>query len=213
MAPRIGDARAAILRRRAFFISSVTALVGCDPKPSAPPPSPEPVAIPPGGGELPEPSGKPGSGTRERPGKMPPLDVPAGINDAARRQFEHLARSIPELHARFDEIAKSLPSDCPIAEDRCAERWSALARALVEIEERMPQNPVCPGTSEGAKLYQARLDAHRAYLEDRRRATSLRLMEAIAPASDEGKRRWAAHMDKAKSAYPRVCLNYSCQDW
>ena len=172
------------------------------------------VTVDPGpSGTLPPPQGSAGTGNGDPKAKMPPLDTPSGINKQATERFGWLKEQVIRVHSQIDQVEKDLPRDCPIVDKACDARWQAIAKSLLQIEERAPRSPVCPGTSVGAKLYEKRVAEHQAYIAKRREDISAALRELVAPHGEAGKQAWEAHMTAARQAFPRVCLNYSCRDW
>lgn len=204
----MGDGqRGAILARRALFVSSALGAAACS-GPKAPPAvtSSTPVmSVPTGGGDatvFPVPSSAP-SMSPTGPTKLPPLAVPDDVSEAARPHFERLAAQIPAIHARLD--ASTPPRDCPIGKQACEARWRELAKAVVEIDDMVASlSPRCQGSSADAQRFDARLEAHRTVLRERRQTL-------VAAAADAA--RWAELYEQAEQAFPRVCLKYSCSDW
>ncbi|MCC6521127.1 MAG: hypothetical protein IT373_00565 [Polyangiaceae bacterium] len=206
--------RAAILRRRALFVTSALGALGCaGPRPThaegGSAPSGAVVSVPTASGESPlvaataSPSTSPSSPAPAPVGKLPPLDVPADVSDAARPYFEHLATAVPEVHAALDALP--VPRDCPIDKPACEAAWKELAAGLVELDERIGRlEPRCPGSSTDAQRFAQRLAAHRAHIAERRAA----LVAAVATTA-----RWVAMFEAAEQAVPRVCLKYACRDW
>ena len=198
------DSRAAILRRRAAFVSTALgALAGCPPSTTTPPaptvgvvsPSAAPLSIATNSSVDPVPKAP----------AMPSLDVPSDVSDAVQKHFERLARLVPPIHARLDALA--VPG-CAIDDASCADAWRALAKAVVEVRESVGKlAPLCEGASADAKRFYERLDAHRRFIDER----FGRLEARVAAAG--GAERWQEKLDEAEAAYPRVCLDYACSDW
>ncbi|MBI4952680.1 MAG: hypothetical protein HY908_11650 [Myxococcales bacterium] len=204
--------RAAILRRRALFVTSALGALGCG---GPRPPHPESgstasgavVSVPTASGESPlAPASASATTSSHAPapvGKLPPLDVPADVSEAARPYFEHLAAAVPDVHAALDGLP--VPRDCPIDKPACEAAWKELAEGLVELDERIRRlEPRCAGSSADARRFEERLAAHRAHIAERRAA----LVAAVATTA-----RWVAMFEAAEQAAPRVCLKYACRDW
>jgi hypothetical protein len=205
--------RETILARRAAFLGSALALLGC----ARPPPieEPEPVV------SVPEPPAEEARSLEELPGrdttsepeaKHPSLEIPEGISEAARRRFEHLAGTMREAYELLDRM--KVPSDCDLADAACDGRWRELADQLVLVGEKLKNlRPRCPGTSEHAKLYAARETEHREHSEALTREIEQEAERTLAPAGPAAQQRWELHRRQARLARPRVCLSFMCQDW
>ncbi len=144
---------------------------------------------------------------------MPSLETPVGVNKEAEKRFMWLRENVLRLHEKLDKAERDVPRDCPIVDAACDARWLSLAKNLLAIEEAMPKMPVCPGSSDGAKQYEARVKEHQSYANTRKEDISKAIQAQVGPLGDAGKARWEAHMSAARAAFPRVCLNYSCRDW
>lgn len=208
------QSRRAILERRALLLSSALAgLGGC--ARNTPPESPEavvtvPVQKEPAGGVPVE--GADGGTSKRRPvardGDMPPLDVPDGVTAEAKERFEQLAKVMTDAHDSIDEIEQAIPS-CDIA--GCESEWKALARKVFELDGLFRFFYVCPGSSESAKLYMARHEAHYKYYEERRAGMNAKLQAQL---PNEGQKlRWEALIDEVRMANPVPCLSFACMDW
>ena len=208
------SARAAILRRRAFFVgSALTALSGCPQPPSAEPNRNEPVVtvepasktatVPTGSGVVTRSSATPKT-------KLPSLETPDGVNASARTYYEDLARSVPLIHADLDSAEKTLAGICDITDSQCDARWLAFAKSMAAVDDAVGDlAPVCHGTSADAKAIDVRLAEHRAAISERKRQIMERVDALLQDAA--AKTKWTAHQEAA--AVPRPCLDYSCEDW
>lgn len=168
------------------------------------------ATVPTGGAQLPEPEGvatpAPSAPTR----KLPPLDVPSDVSEAARTHFESLAQDVPAIHAELDAAAEALSTPCPIDRAACDAHWKSIATQLAKADDALANlGPRCPGTSDDAKRFEERLVAHANVIRGRIESLERRSDEQIA--SEAAKRRWQEHRDAA--AIPRPCLRYACEDW
>lgn len=205
--------RAAILRRRAFFVgSALTALTGCpkqespqqekppvvgvDPASSASTPSPHPVSPPP---VPPEPAGK-----------MPSLAIPPDAKGVVRQEYERIANDVPRIHAELDGASQALGTICDITDPKCDAAWMKVAKHLAQAENLIfDLAPLCPATSVPGKAFEARLHEHQNHIDDRKKGLSQRIDALLN--SDKAKLAWKTH--KAKAAVPRPCLDYGCGEW
>ena len=215
------DDREAILRRRAFFVSSAltatlgpSVLAGCpQDQPTAPSAEPPTVLVPepiettaPTAAPPPTPSPAPPEPT----GDLPPLDVPDDVSAEARLHFENLARDVPPIHAHLAAASKLLATPCPIEDAACDAHWESIARHLAKAKDALSYlGPRCPGSSKDAKRFDARHAMHAAAI----RARIARVEERAASqlAGDPAQRRCESHQRAA--AVPRPCLKFACEDW
>lgn len=212
---RRADTKRAILERRAILLGSALAgLGGCD-RSGPPAASAEPVVTvpsetePAGGAPVDAPDG---GAPKRRPvavdGDMPPLDVPDGVTPEARERFETLARVMTEAHQSIREIEEAVPS-CGVSS--CDAEWKALAKKVYDLDGHFRFFYVCPGSSESAKLYMARHEAHYKYYEARRAAMDAKIRAELPTEGD--KLRWDAMIDEVRMANPVPCLSFACMDW
>ena len=203
--------------------SALTAFAGCTP--AAPPntagaePPPTPVATsapaePPDPATPPDPAEPPVTEQPlgETPTKgMPPLDVPDGVNKIARENYERLAKAVPALHADLDEVEKQVPT-CPATDDSCSAQWKKLAESLLTLDRSIGRlGPRCRGSSEDAKAFNQRLEAHQKVIGKRRQDIQKRLTSLIK--DDAGKAKWQQFQNEARQAHPVPCLRHACPDW
>lgn len=216
-----GANREAILRRRAFFVTSAIGALGCSPEQSSRPPpttaaptanevqvpaTPEPTASVDSDAPAPPPRATPDAGA------MPSLDVPPGVSEVAQGHYEDLARDVPRLHNELDGLEKLVPDACAIGEARCDAAWRKLADGLWQFQRELWRlGPRCGGSSEDAKAFGERLQAHRQHLEKRRDDIVARVQGQLAESSD--KQRWDKHQLEARKAAPQPCLKYACPEW
>jgi hypothetical protein len=204
--------RAAILRRRAFFVtsalSSLTGL-GCD-KDRAPAPVPSvDTTTPPTSVATATAAPSAASSATPPPQDMPSLDVPSGVNETATEHYRQLGVVVPRLHAELDAIEAEFRKFCEPATKACDGDWADLAKRLARFDdERRSMPPRCGGESDDAKAYMAHQRAHDELLGQRRKA----LDERVASWLDEaGRARWQASL--AAAAIPRPCLRFRCDPW
>lgn len=216
MAPRDED-KAAILRRRAALVSSALSALSCSP--GTPPqnaggavvavPEPAPDAAPPQG-DLPEPEPKPAVPTRR-----PPLSVPGDIGDGAREVFERSMEQARQVYDELDAVRAAIPESCDLVSDpACQERWREVAdRQLQAADTIRWLNPVCTGSSEDAKRWEARVREHLEYIAALRTELEEQIASALEPGGDAAAQRWEQIQSDARRARPQVCLSFACSDW
>lgn len=211
------DDKKAILRRRTFLVTSALAALGCTkaPQPTTEPEKPEQVVV------VPEAQEDAGATTEAPPaperdaavlGDMPPTDVPAGVGEIAKRNYETLYRVMKASHEHLNAIEKMLPS-CNILDASCEPKFAALATKFVAIEEELFSMRACNGTSAEAKAYREREAAHMKYLAERKQRAQDDIDKVLAPGGTAAKERWQKLMQQAEAANPRPCLRYACPDW
>jgi hypothetical protein len=209
-----GD-RAVLLRRRALFLgSTLAALGGCEKSGAPPETATGPVvAVPESAPAEPTPTDADAGGLPPRvdprppAGAMPSLEIPAGVGDVARRNYEALARRMTRAHALLDSIEERTPK-CAIA--GCEDDWVVIARNLFDLEDNFSRLYTCPGGSEQAKAFADRQAEHMAYYERRRKDVDSMLRGKL---GDAGWARLTELIDKERSANPRPCLSFACSDW
>lgn len=206
--------RAQILRRRAVFMSSALAALGCSggapPGKVAPVPPvvavPAPVQAADAGVEAP-----PKREARSEP-DMPSYDVPDGVSDEARERFEQLFSQVREAHALLERLENALPAGCALTDPACDARWRGIADGLLDHDEALRfMQPVCPGSSQAAKLWEERSRAHRDYLAKRRGRLERRIVDIVKTEAERA--RWDQHQEEANMARPQICLSFACPDW
>jgi hypothetical protein len=207
--------RAAIIARRGLFVSSALALlVGCSSSKPASTPQPTVVAVP-EPSSAPRPSDdKPRADVhRDDPNASgPSLEIPDGIGREARQRFERLIVEVKAIHALLDRMTPLVPAGCNVTNPSCDSRWRMLADALVELEERSRLlYPMCPGSSDAAKLYAARARAHLEVVAERREDLEDRILQNLG--SEAEQRRWQEHQRAARLAQPASVSSISCKDW
>lgn len=212
------DDKKAILRRRTFFVTSALAALGSctkTPPPTEPEPKPEQVVVVPeaesDAGETPQ---APPEAERDASstGEMPPTDVPAGVGEIARRNYETLYRVMRAAHEHLKAIEAQTPS-CDVLDKACEPRFAALATKFVAIDEELSGMRACGGSSAEAKAYREREAAHLQYLGDRKKRALDEIDRALAPGGTPAKERFKQLMQQAEAANPRPCLRYACPDW
>ena len=206
------DDRAVILRRRALLLgSALAAFSGC--QKTSPPPETAGgpvVAIPEsqpddaGAAEPALPTRDAGSRPRSH-GNMPSLEIPTGIGDRARSNYESLVARMKRVHDVLDEIERIAPK-CNIG--ACEDQWAPVAKKLFELEDAFQFSYTCPGSSADAKAFEERRREHMEFYEARRKAVEAWLTGL---AGDWAKLQ--AEVDKERLANPRPCLSYACMDW
>jgi hypothetical protein len=203
--------RAAILRRRAFFVgSALTALTACPQQQQQSSGAPVVGVEPAPAGSQPESPAQPTSQPAAKPAKMPSIEIPDGVGKVAHAHYEGLVGQVKRIHAELDAANQALDDACDITDPQCDATWQLVAKHLVRAED-MTQDlePLCPGSSDEAKAFEARVAEHSAFIEGRREALKKRLQVLLQKGS--ARDRWAAH--RAEAAVPRPCLDYSCDDW
>jgi hypothetical protein len=204
-------ARAAILRRRAFFVgSALTALTGC-PSQHGPAGEPTPVV-----GVEPVASSTSAVATTSAAvppapnRKRPSLAIPNDAKDVVLSHYQRLARDVPAIHDKLDEAAAALSGICDITDPQCDSAWLAVARALAAADRDIQELPPhCPATSKEGKAYEERLQDHVNFAMDRRNALQTRIDALLSSA--KAKSQWQVHIDAATE--PQPCLDFHCQDW
>jgi hypothetical protein len=211
------DDRRAILRRRTFFVTSALAALGSCGRPATPAADPEPenvVTVPVAeddAGEVAE-SPPPADRDAAADGDMPPMDVPDGVGEIAKRNYENLYRVMKESHRLLGEIEAALPK-CNVLDKACEPRFAALANKIQEMDELMSSLRACGGSSAEAKAYREREVAHFRHLAERKGKALAEIDRALAPGGSSAKDRWLALVQAAEAANPRPCLKYACPDW
>ena len=207
--------RARILQRRAAFLSSALAALGCSAQPSSPKPDPVvAVPVPPPAdtepvvdAKPPPPPPKPATGVR------PSLQIPDDVGEIAKRNFEHLAKSMKQLYELLDDMGAAVPEDCDLLNAPCDKAWQRVAAIAVEMRRVQTFMHRCPGTSADAKRFAAFEKEHREHLGRRRAEVDARIHRAVAGGGDAARDRWEQHKRDAYTAKPYPCLSMRCEDW
>lgn len=203
-----------MLERRALFLgSALAALGGCArSSPPAEHAGPAVVAVPTAATATAPATaadaGLPERGAEPAAGDLPPLDVPDGASEAAQQRYEHLARVMTDAHRAIDDISASVPR-CDVGS--CEQEWRVLARKVFDLDGLFRFFYSCPGSSEEAKAYAAREQAHMKHYSERR--TEMDEQIATALGSDASRRRWDQLLDDVRTANPVPCLSFACRDW
>jgi hypothetical protein len=202
------------MRRRAAFLTSALAAVGCTPaaqqdsaQPQATPTTPVvtiPQATPAPTTTGPEvepepPAPKPSSG------KRPPYDVPNGVSEIAKKNYERLHTTTKKLHSVLDEMDNRAPR-CAIANASCEQEFRDEAERWHEIQRTLRMFYFCPGKSAEAVAFGKHRQAHDAHLRERIAAVD----ERIGRLAGDPKR-W--EQIKTEQAKPVPCLSFACKDW
>lgn len=217
MPPDDPDHRA-ILARRAALIASALAAVGCAP---ATQPGPEPAAsgvvpiptppatsapTPAAPTPAPAPAPSPSAG-------VPSFDVPSGISEEARQNYEQLHGRMRSLYDLLDKAESSIPTDCSVLATPCDPRWRTLADHFHAMEGILTFAYHCPGSSSDAKAFAEHHTAHSNHYAGRRAVLEVRVEEVLSKDGPKGKARWEQMRQDAYAAKPFPCLSYGCQDW
>jgi hypothetical protein len=202
-----------ILERRALFLgSALAALAGCARQtPATEPGEPQVLSIPPTTGEDPEAAPDATADTPPRApagqGDMPPLDIPNGISERARQNYQSLVDRMKGVHKVLDDMQGMVPT-CTIK--ACEAKWKELAEKHFSLDDAFRFSYVCPGSSAEAKAYMERHDAHMKFYQERRTALE---NELTAKLGKSGWDRYQELRNEISAANPRPCLSFACQDW
>lgn len=206
------DDRAAILKRRALFLGSALATLGSCQKSGVPAETaPGPViAVPAGepedaGASEGEPSAR-DAGPRSR-GDMPSLEIPSGVSEAARSNYESLITRMRRVHALLDDIERMAPK-CGM--NACEDQWLPVAKKLFDLDDSFGFSYVCPGSSDDAKAFFVRRQEHLDFYEARRKDVTVWLTGQL---GEPGWARLQELVELERLANPRPCLSYGCSDW
>ena len=208
--------RARILLRRAAFVSgTLAALGGCAPaRPAEPAPGSSPVTIPEQTATEattpPPPSKNPAEPVR---GDTPSYDMPEGIGEQARENFQRLFDNMKRIHPILDAMEALVPERCSVLDSKCEDRWRQLAAKQNELKEIQTFMHTCPGKSEDAKLYAEREKEHLAHAGERQSKLAERIERALGGDGDRGRERWEKLQEEAYAAAPHPCLSFACRDW
>lgn len=209
--------RRRILERRALFIGSALAGLGCGPS-GAPPTSPPPVV-----GVEPtqqSPSATPADGSAgprpaptAKPDKPPAIVIPAGVSGRARQSYDALTKTMGQVHQLLGEAESLLPDSCDILDPACEDKWSEVASRLSELRRVHTFSYFCPGASEEAKQFAAVHAAQRELEQRRTGKLQARIDKALARSGPAAAERWEELKRKAYEAKPYPCLSIACDDW
>ena len=205
-----GD-KSAILRRRAFFVTSALAALGsCTREPT---PAVTPVVVPepaPDAGveamDAAPPSPERDSGEAE----LPSLEPPEGVSEAAQRYYQTLASKTKAAHEALDRIERALPKACDFGSAGCEPTWRSLADAFHDVERAMALYFVCPSESEDARAFKLVEKAHLDHLKQRRERVERAALERAGGANTA---RWEELKNQAAMAHPMPCLKFACPEW
>jgi hypothetical protein len=202
--------RRTILERRALFLGSALAALGCGPKTNETQPAdPQVVSIPESEDTTPtsdtEPT-PPADRKLSTRGDLPPLDTPSGVSERARQNYEALAKRMTTAHGLLDEMEKMIPS-CAVA--RCEGDWKKLAEKHFALDDAFRFAYTCPGSSPEAKAYGERAQLHLDFYQKRRTGIEAQ----IASAAGSGDARYQELRNEVAGANPRPCLSFACIDW
>ncbi len=207
--------RDTILRRRAHFVgSALLALSGCAGEAREPAAHPEPaVTVPPleegatADDSAPPPPVRAGADWEQG---RPPLDVPADADGIARELYEHLAKRVPKAHANLAKLETALPLECRSDSKECATLWSNVLDQLPTVKAEIERlTPLCPGSSEQAQRYGARVRAHVEFLNRRMQALEKQIDKHMA---EHKLHEMRERLDGLrKRVFAMACL--SCMDW
>jgi hypothetical protein len=212
----VADDRALILRRRARLVgAALLALSGscAGREPARAPGTPE-VSVPQASANEPEPVTNTGSRpvSTQVQRKLPPLDVPANADGVARSMHETLAKQVPAINVAIDELEKSTPAVCDLSAAACERSWHMHARRLDELAvDAIGLRTECPGSSETAKAYAARVEEHIAFLNVRLSALERAIEDGFAQRGSAALAAWQKLRAYEKPSPPMVCLD--CADW
>lgn len=215
MAPRDdGDDRQAILARRAIFVTTALAALGCSSQSGQGTPSTTGVepsgALTPSASAIssaaptttasaaPDPAAREASWQKALAG-APPLAVAASIPAREKPELEHVQKEMASLYDRLGKAWRAAPVHCGPSDSRCSKSWQEVAATLAEVQDGL-RGPLCGWRMGVASV--ARTVAHRDYLQ----ALIARLdAELSAAANQRGETAaWAAL--KSDAVKPTPCL-------
>ncbi|MCA9625336.1 MAG: hypothetical protein KC731_40215 [Myxococcales bacterium] len=214
--PPTPTSREVILARRAAFLGSTLALVGCPSRGDGPVGTtspttsttapvvdiPEPSAAPTAETPPPEPSAPPA----KPPAGAPGYDVPAGVSDGAKERYDRLHDFARGTYAALDALGD--PPNCPLKDAACRPAYEKAAATLVDQRKDLRLFYICPGKSEEAKAFAPHYEAHLAAMNARLAAID----EAYSKAAGNADA-WEAIKRDAALNKPIPCLSFACPDW
>jgi outer membrane protein OmpA-like peptidoglycan-associated protein len=200
------DSREAILARRALFLTTALAAIGCPSQPTdhggtgpvgiaSSSPSEEPVDAPPLE-----------TSWEKVIANAPPRAVPALVSAHERTWLDSFAADLESQYATVREVWEAAPGCDPGAAD-CKE-WSALAdkaQAMYRANAGPMVGP-CPGAKGITATVRARRDAHRRYIESLMARIETRLGGLAKRYGSGGEKEWGRLLAQAKEPPPRPCL-------
>ncbi|MCE7892289.1 MAG: hypothetical protein DYH12_21735 [Sorangiineae bacterium PRO1] len=208
------DDRAAVLRRRALFLGSTLAALGSCQKGGVPAETAQGpvVAVPEGeaedAGVDPDAATLPTREAGPRPrGNLPSLEIPAGISETARSNYENLVARMTRAHGVLDEIESMAPKCSMTA---CEDKWALVAKKLFELEDSFGFFYGCEGSSEQAKAFAVRQKEHMDFYQARRKDVETWLTGLL---GEQGWARLQELLEQERFANPRPCLSIACMDW
>ena len=141
---------------------------------------------------------------------MPPLDIPADAEGVALEMFQQLAKRVPKAHESLAKLEAALPLDCSTDTKDCEARWTPVLEGLPAAKSQIKDLvPLCPGSSEQARRYSARVDAHVGFLNRRMKALEAKI---DAHMKDNGLLAMRKRIDGlTERVFAMTCL--SCMDW
>ncbi len=191
------DDRSLILSRRAAYIGSALAVLSScarSGESTAEAPTASVIAIPTveesDAGEITK-DAPPGRADHWIRAGMPSLDVPQGVSDKARINYERLAQTMTEAHALLDDLESTLPANCLVTDARCESSWRAFAEKLDELTNKFRYFHTCRGSSTEAKEYAEREQAHLKFYQGRYEALDKQRQEAVKSAGPKGNGAWS----------------------
>lgn len=203
-----------ILERRALFVSSSLALLSCGPKPQAdPPPGKNPdVTVPSQPNTITSASA---AQTPPRPPARPPQppagEIPAGVSDIARQNYERLFSMIKDQNERLEKAENAVPDPCDPGQAGCEAKFREVADILLDYERSQHFGYFCPGSSEEAKNFAQTTEQMRQQVAERYQALTRRIRAAMK--SNDPEKSWRDIQQKAYMAHPFPCLSIVCKDW
>ena len=212
--PPVDDDRAKILLRRAAFLGSALCAAGCAPsRPATAPGSSSVVAVEePSGTDEPD-APTPGPDGPETAGPMPSLEIPDGVTDQARENFQQLFSNVKRIHPILDDLEKLVPSGCSPLDAKCETDWRRAAARMNDLREIQTFMHSCPGSSPDAKLYAEREQEHLAYIAERTKKLQANIDAALTSGGEQAQQRWETMQEEAYSVAPYPCLSIACSDW
>ncbi|MBX3125304.1 MAG: hypothetical protein KF718_01235 [Polyangiaceae bacterium] len=205
--------RRIVLERRALFVGASLAALGCAPK-GEPPSTPNEVVVPEGPGrpvaERPEVEVEP---PPRKPSTAPlGYEVPEGISQAAKQNYEQLFSAMKDGHERLDRAERALPDKCSVKDKVCERSLRDIADELNEMDTKSRFLYFCPGSSEDAKQFAVVEQQHRTSLADRRSKLEARIAGAL-QAGGSPTSEWQRIFDEVRFSKPQICLSFGCSDW
>ncbi len=204
--------RKLVLERRALFIGSSLAALGCAPNAPAEGPVPVTLAEPRQVGE----DGSREAGPVTRPPRLETTaelsyDVPAGVTDATRERYARLFSSMKSGHEILGRAEPLVPRPCQPTDPSCRQALSAIADELNDFRRVMTFLYFCPGSSDEAKEFERIQAEHRQRLELRVGKLESAIVEGIV-AAGSNQEAWDEILREAYDAKPYPCLSYACRD-